>query len=244
MNHRAQNILLLLMVLSLMASQCLAQDWQAARQTMVEEIAADTVRTAGYIGKSKLDDAVMAVLAQVPRHKFVPWNKRFFSYENRPLSIGYGQTISQPYIVALMTDLLHPEKGDVMLEVGTGSGYQAAVLSRLVKTVYSMEIIPQLADRAVKQIKDAGIHNVIVQNGDGYYGWPDKGPFDGIIVTAAGGQIPPPLITQLKPGGRMIIPVGDMFSVQYLLLIEKELNGAINTRQILPVRFVPLTGDH
>lgn len=236
--------LLPLMLLALLWGQTEAQDWQAARQIMINEIKADVVDTARYIGKSKLDDRVMDVMARVPRHKFVPRDQQSYSYENRPLSIGYGQTISQPYIVALMTDLLQPHEEDVMLEVGTGSGYQAAVLSYLVKKVYSMEIIPELAVRARKQIKEVGINNVVIRSGDGFFGWPEKGPFDGIIVTAVGSQIPPPLIKQLTPGGRMIIPVGDRFSVQYLLLIEKDSNGTISTRQVLPVSFVPLTGDH
>jgi protein-L-isoaspartate(D-aspartate) O-methyltransferase len=236
--------LLLLIFMCLMSTRVEAADWEAARQYMIEEIKVHVIETAGYLGKSKLSDKVLAVMSRVPRHQFVPLSQRLYSYQNRPLAIGYGQTISQPYIVAIMTDLLRPTKDDVVLEVGTGSGYQAAILAGLVKTVYSLEIVPQLAERAAKQLQQAGIQNVETRQGDGYYGWPEAGPFDGIIVTAAGSQIPPPLIEQLKPGGRMMLPVGDSFSVQHLILIEKDAKGRLTTSQILPVRFVPLTGRH
>jgi protein-L-isoaspartate(D-aspartate) O-methyltransferase len=160
------------------------------------------------------------------------------------LPIGYGQTISQPYIVALMTDLLKVNSGDVVLELGTGSGYQAAILSGLVKRVYTIEIIEPLARQAKSRLARLGYGNVTTRLGDGYYGWPEYAPFDGIIVTAAASHVPPPLIEQLKPGGRMVIPVGDRFFTQQLLLVEKTADGQITTRQVLPVRFVPLTGEH
>ena len=210
---------------------------------MIQLIADDVRRTASEIGRRQLDSRVMAVLSTVPRHLFVPVGQQRFAYENRPLPIGYGQTISQPYIVAIMTDLLNVRSGDVVLEVGTGSGYQAAVLSRLVSRVYTVEIVPPLAAAAKERLSTLGYHNVDTRRSDGYNGWPEAGPFDAIIVTAAASHIPPPLVQQLKPGGRMIIPVGDPFTTQYLLIVEKTASGKVTTRQLLPVIFVPLTRD-
>ena len=165
------------------------------------------------------------------------------SYRNRPLPIGYGQTISQPAIVALMTDLLQLEPTDKALEIGTGSGYQAAILAELVEQVFSIEIVPELAERAKVDLERTGYLNVTTREGDGYYGWEDEAPFDAIIVTAASDHIPPPLLKQLKPGGRMVIPVGSRFMVQHLVLVTKEADDNIVTEQLLPVRFVPLTGQ-
>lgn len=221
-----------------------AQDWTALREGMIAEIRADVIATRSYIGKGSLQPEVFAVLGRVPRHLFVPDDVRSAAYQNRPLPIGFGQTISQPYIVALMTDLLAPDPADTILEVGTGSGYQAAVLAELVGQVHTMEIIPELARQAEKRFARLGTANIRVRQGDGYFGWPDAGPFDGIIVTAAADHVPPPLVRQLKEGGRMVIPVGHRFSVQQLLLITKDNDGNLQTRQILPVRFVPLTGNH
>ncbi|MDX1488948.1 MAG: protein-L-isoaspartate(D-aspartate) O-methyltransferase [Acidiferrobacterales bacterium] len=215
-----------------------------ARDALLREIAGDARITSDYTGRVAFDPRVMDALANVPRHEFVPPDLQTAAYENRPLPIGYGQTISQPYIVALMTDMLNPKSGDVMLEVGTGSGYQAAVLAKLIKQVYTIEIIPPLAKRATERLKRLRYDNVTTRVGDGYYGWEAHAPFDGIIVTAAATQVPPPLIKQLKPGGRMVIPVGSRFLTQELLLVEKTPTGDIKTRQILPVRFVPLTGGH
>jgi protein-L-isoaspartate(D-aspartate) O-methyltransferase len=183
-------------------------------------------------------------MGKVPRHRFVDMSLRNKAYENRPLPIGYGQTISQPYIVAIMTDLLNPQAHDRVLEVGTGSGYQAAVLAELVDEVYSIEIIKPLGERAAKRLKRLGYKNARVRIGDGYYGWEAHAPFDAIVVTAAASHIPPPLIAQLKMGGRMMIPVGSSFLVQQLLLVEKDKQGRVSSRQILPVAFVPLTGKH
>jgi protein-L-isoaspartate(D-aspartate) O-methyltransferase len=172
----------------------------------------------------------------------VPEALRALAYEDRPLPIGYGQTISQPYIVALMTDLLEPTAGDRVLEIGTGSGYQAAVLAELGLEVYSIEIVPELGDEAAARLDRLGYDKVATRVGDGYDGWPERAPFDGLVVTAAAGHVPPPLIEQLKPGGRMVIPVGEPFRVQRLVLITKAADGSLRSRQLLPVRFVPLTG--
>ena len=221
-----------------------AEDYAVSRARLVTEISQDVIDTSAYIGKSALDERVMRVLGTVGRHRFVPPHLQSSAYENRPLSIGYGQTISQPYIVALMTDLLELEAGDVVLEIGTGSGYQAAILSRLVSRVYSIEIIPELAKSASQLLQRLGFGNIEVKNADGYYGWQAHAPFDAIMVTAASSHIPPPLVSQLKPGGVLLIPVGSPFQVQQLTLVRKSKNGELTTRQILPVRFVPFTGKH
>jgi protein-L-isoaspartate(D-aspartate) O-methyltransferase len=215
-----------------------------ARSDMVRTIEADVVRTSRYIDRRALNPKVLAAMGKVPRHEFVPSQVRRSAYENRPLSIGYGQTISQPYIVALMTDLLRLEPHFRVLEIGSGSGYQAAILAELVNKVYTIEIIEPLGIRARETLKRLNYDNVDTRIGDGYYGWKEAGPFDSIIVTAAASHVPPPLIRQLKPGGKMVIPVGSRFMVQQLLLVEKARDGKLTTRQILPVRFVPLTGKH
>ena len=194
--------------------------------------------------EARVSDAVMASLNTVKRHELVPLPQRRFAYENRPLPIGYGQTISQPYIVALMTELIEPDADDVILEVGTGSGYQGAILAELVEHVYSIEIIESLASRAKQDLLRLGYKNITTKLGDGYYGWEEHGPFDAIVVTAAASHVPPPLIEQLKPGGRMVIPVGSRFMTQTLLLLEKTDKGEVITRQFGAVRFVPLTGEH
>jgi protein-L-isoaspartate(D-aspartate) O-methyltransferase len=218
--------------------------YRIRRQSMVEEIKQDVLRTSRHIRKTRLNEAVMNAMAEVPRHEFVPRKLRKAAYENRPLPIGYGQTISQPYIVALMTDLLKISPTDAVLEVGTGSGYQAAILAELAKKVYTIEIIKELGEQARQRLKNLGYANVDARIGDGYYGLKKEAPFDAIVVTAAAGHIPPPLTRQLKPGGRMVIPVGGAFMTQQLILIEKLPDGRITTRQLLPVRFVPLTGGH
>ncbi len=218
-------------------------DYAAARAALVEEVRFYAERDPPP-GKNAFDDRVMQALGGVPRHEFVPGNLQSKAYANHPLPIGHGQTISQPYIVALMTDLIEPGVDDVVLEVGTGSGYQAAILAGLVKQVYSIEIIEPLSDQARDRLQNLGYSNVETKLGDGYFGWEEHAPFDAIVVTAAASHVPPPLIQQLKPGGRMVIPVGGRFQVQYLLLIEKTLDEKVITRQITAVRFVPLTGDH
>ena len=214
------------------------------RKSLLEEIRDDVRRTQAYTRVRRLDERVLEVIGRVPRHEFVPEAYRRHAYDNRPLPIGHGQTISQPYIVALMSDVLEPEAGDVILEVGTGSGYQAAVLAELVGQVYTVEIIEALARDAKSRLARLDYHNVQVRHADGYYGWSEHAPFDGIIVTAVGSRIPPPLIEQLKPGGIMILPVGGRFTAQHLVLLKKDAQGEVTTRQILPVSFVPLTGGH
>ncbi|MGD9000841.1 MAG: protein-L-isoaspartate(D-aspartate) O-methyltransferase [Granulosicoccaceae bacterium] len=209
---------------------------------MVEIIAEGVRETSIYIDKVALDPRVMSAMGKVPRHEFVPLPLRPIAYENRPLPIGYGQTISQPYIVALMTDLLKPQADDRALEIGTGSGYQAAILAELVKEVYTIEIIDALGEKARSRLQALHYENVGVRTGDGYYGWEEHAPFDVIVVTAAASHIPPPLIQQLKRGGRMVIPIGSQFMVQQLVFVEKDHDGKVTTRQIIPVMFVPLTG--
>lgn len=189
------------------------------------------------------DPHVIGAMKSVPRHKFVPDKYITSAYDDNPLPIGYGQTISQPYIVAYMTEVLNLRKTSTVLEVGTGSGYQAAILSPIVKQVYTIEIISELAKSAAIRLKDLGYDNAEVAIGDGYYGWNKYAPFDAIIVTAAAGHIPPPLLEQLKNNGRMVIPVGCSFTVQNLILISKDGDGNITTRNLIPVRFVPLTGS-
>lgn len=218
--------------------------FDAARQVMVEEVLADTAATSSYSGNYALNSDVIAAMKKVERHRFVPPELAMVAYHNRPLPIGYGQTVSQPFIVALMTDLLRVKAGDRVLEIGTGSGYQAAILAEIADSVYSIEIIEPLGKQASERLKSLGYGNAKTKVGDGYYGWGDAAPFDAIMVTAAASHVPPPLIRQLKPGGRMVIPLGAQFMTQYLMLVEKQRDGSVTTRQILPVRFVPLTGGH
>jgi protein-L-isoaspartate(D-aspartate) O-methyltransferase len=218
-------------------------DFTRARERLLAEIDADMRATAASTGRAVLSPAVRHALATVPRERFVPPGFAAQAYDNRPLPIGEGQTISQPFIVALMTELLDPQPGDVMLEVGTGSGYQAAVLAACVRKVYSIEIVAPLAERARIALDAAGVRNVETRIGDGYRGWPEAAPFDGIIVTAAPDHVPPALVQQLKPGGRLVIPVGPLLAGQELLLIRKEIDGKAVTRSTIPVRFVPLTRE-
>ena len=221
-----------------------ASDYAEPRRGMLDAIADTTSRTASSTGVEVIAPEVMAALERVPRHEFVPPEIADLAYENRPLPIGHGQTISQPYIVALMTDLLVLAPHHRVLEIGTGSGYQAAVLAELVDHVHTIEIVPPLARQAAERLPRLGYRNVEVRLGDGYYGWRAAGPFDAIIVTAAASHVPPPLVEQLAPNGVLVIPVGEQFSVQMLLLVRKGADGEVTVRQILPVRFVPLTGGH
>lgn len=212
----------------------------SSRQRMLEEVLADVIDTSIYSGRTKLSPEVVDAMTHVRRHCFVPSDLSSSAYLNRPLPIGHGQTISQPFIVALMSELLKISRGDRVLEVGTGSGYQAAVLAELGAEVYSIEIIAQLNKQAEKNLKLAG-YAVHCRLGDGYYGWPEAAPFDAVIVTAAAGCVPGPLIEQLRPGGRLVIPLGAKYATQSLTLLEKQLDGSISSRDILPVLFVPLT---
>ncbi len=236
--------LLTLTIVAAAARPAQSDSWASQRLDMVEAIEEMAATTPLDTDDKPLSSSVMAVMGRVARQEFVPARVRELAYLNRPLPIGHGQTISQPYIVALMTDLLNVGPEDVVLEVGTGSGYQAAVLGELVRQVYTLEIIRPLGEQAAERLKRLGYDNIETRVADGYYGWEEHAPYDGIIVTAAASHVPPPLVQQLKPGGRMIIPVGGRFLTQYLMLVEKDAQGKVTTRQVLPVRFVPLTGDH
>jgi protein-L-isoaspartate(D-aspartate) O-methyltransferase len=211
---------------------------------MLNDIEKEVMLTHDFIGKNALNDKVIAAMQQVPRHEFIPKILRYRAYDNDPLPIGSGQTISQPYIVALMSDLLNPEPDDVILEIGTGSGYQSSILSQLVKQVYSVEIISELAEQACERLHRLGYHNISCCTGDGYFGWPEHAPYDGIIVTAAAPHIPQPLIEQLRVGARLVIPVGNPHYYQQLKVLEKTAVDKIVTYPILDVSFVPLTGKH
>jgi len=208
-------------------------------KAMLEAIAADAAATAEYTGRRALDSRVMAAMAKVPRHEFVPAADMGYAYVNEALPIGYGQTISQPFVVALMTDLLEPKPDHRILEIGTGSGYQAAVLAELAGHVYSIEAIPELAAEAGARLARLGYRNVTIKAGDGNDGWAEQAPFDGVIVTAAAAEIPGPLLQQLRAGGRLVIPIGPPRN-QELTLVEKSAAGEIAERVVLPVAFVPL----
>jgi len=210
-------------------------------RALLGKIEADCQHSQSYTGIPCFASRVMEAIGEVPREAFVPRDMRPWAYANRPLPIGRGQTISQPFIVALMTHLLHPEPDDVMLEIGAGSGYQAAVLSRLIKKLFTLEIVPELAMQARDKLAQLGYDNVEVQQGDGSRGLPEHAPYNGIIVTAAAEQIPQPLVDQLAPGARLVIPIGSQQMPQNLVLVEKDDQGGIHQRNILPVAFVPFT---
>jgi protein-L-isoaspartate(D-aspartate) O-methyltransferase len=222
------------------------RDWSGPHQAMMRSIHADIARNLQVLGRDHLSEPVALAMARVPRHEFVPPELRGNAYANHPLPIGHGQTISQPTIVAMMTDLLALAPDARVLEVGTGSGYQAAVLSEVVTQgeVFTIEIVADLARTARKRLAKLGYENVVVHTGDGYLGLPDEAPFDGIMVTAAAEKIPPPLLEQLKPGGRLVMPIGGQGETQWLTLVGKDADGEIDRRVVLPVRFVPLTGEH
>jgi protein-L-isoaspartate(D-aspartate) O-methyltransferase len=214
-----------------------------AHATLVREIEAEMEATAGWTGRRHLAPRVRAAVLAVRREAFVPVTLRAEAYANHPLRIGYGQTISQPFIVALMTELLDPAPDHVVLEVGTGSGYQAAVLAALVRRVYSIEVIPALSAQAEAALMQQGVGNITLRVGDGAAGWPQHAPYDGIIVTAAGPTVPLALVAQLRPGGRMAIPLGEPYSDQMLTLIVKDAGGGVTQKDVLPVAFVPLVTD-
>lgn len=215
------------------------EDYTGQRERLVAEVDAMYAETQSETGLARMSSEVRTALGRVARERFVPAGERALAYRNQPLPIGGGQTISQPYIVALSTDLLQPRPEHVVLEVGTGSGYQAAMLAEVVKRVYSIELLEDLGRTAAARLGELGYRNVEVRIGDGYAGWPEKGPFDGVIVTAAAPRIPPALLAQLKPGGRMVIPVGGGW-VQQLKVVTKRADGGYDERDVIPVRFVPL----
>jgi protein-L-isoaspartate(D-aspartate) O-methyltransferase len=219
---------------------CMAEEsFEKLRSQMMAEIAAEAALTAGHTGRAAFSERVMRAINSVPRHEFVPVELQPYAYLNRPLPIGYEKTVSQPFIVALMTDLLDPASGDVVLEIGAGAGYQAAILAALTKRVYSVDIIEELAQGAERRLKRLGYDTVEIRVANGYYGWMEHAPYDKIMVTAATDLIPPPLLSQLKPGGRMVIPTG-IPEKQTLVLVEKSAAGSLATREILPVRFSEL----
>lgn len=220
----------------------MASEQMRAQALLLDEISAEAWDTRQYTGRSAFDERVMAAMREVPRDAFVPPELEPRAYDNLPLPIGHGQTISQPYIVALMTDLIRPAPDHVVLEIGTGSGYQAAVLAKLVKQVYTMEIVEALARDAGARLRRLGYDNVEVRNGNGRLGWPEHAPYDAVLVAAASPGIPPALIEQLRPGGTLVIPIGGAHDAQELLALSKDAQGRVHERAVLPVVFVPLTG--
>jgi protein-L-isoaspartate(D-aspartate) O-methyltransferase len=230
------------LLLGLLATATPAKDDRAAERERMVEAVQQMARSLGPGGApAEFSERVLRAMRTVPRHEFVPAEQSHNAYANRPLPIGSGQTISQPYIVALMTELMQVKPGDRVLEIGTGSGYQAAVLSPLVREVYSIEIVPELGQRAAETLARLGYRNVVTRIGDGYQGWPEHAPFDAIIVTAAPDHVPPALIRQLTPGGRLVIPVGEV--IQNLMVVARAADGTTTSTRIIPVRFVPLTRD-
>jgi protein-L-isoaspartate(D-aspartate) O-methyltransferase len=217
------------------------EPFEPLRRHMLAEISASTAHVSSVIGKAALDERVMQAMGKVPRHEFVPIELQPYAYANVPLPIGFEKTISQPFIVALMTDLLEIKPEDEVLEIGTGLGYQAAILAELAGKVFSIEVIEELAEHAKRRLSRQGYANIELRIANGYYGWAQHAPFDKVIVTAAPDLIPPPLLQQLKPGGKMVIPAG-LPESQQLLLVEKDGGGRTRTKEILPVRFSPLEG--
>ena len=209
-------------------------------EQMIADIERHVAETKHETGRRRLDDRVLEAMATVPRDQFVPIVERELAWRDMPLSIGHGQTISQPFIVALMTDLLNAESDSRILEIGSGCGYQAAVLGQFVAAVYGIEIVTELAHRASATLDKLGYDNITIRSGDGYAGWPEQGPFDGIIVAAAGREVPEPLLQQLKVGGRLVLPVEDRGGMQYLRVVERKSDESFSTHTVLSVRFVPL----
>lgn len=245
--HTAGRIALVLALVILLGSSAKGEDpgnWEAMREEMVRAVKADMSQVRTYVGIDKLSDAVIDALNRVERHRFVPDEYRPYAYDNSPLPIGEGQTISQPFIVALMTELLEVNENSRVLEVGTGSGYQAAVLAEIVDRVYTVEIVGALAEEATARLAKLGYANVDVRQGDGTLGWPEEAPFDGIIVTAAGIEIPPSLLEQLAVGAHLVIPIGAQYDAQQLMVITRNADGSFTERKTIPVRFVPITGKN
>jgi protein-L-isoaspartate(D-aspartate) O-methyltransferase len=217
-----------------------AQDFSSQRARMLDEIEATYAQTRMETGLARMSAPVRGALGKVERHRLVPESQAPYAYRNRPLSIGAGQTISQPYIVALSTDLAQLKGGETVLDVGTGSGYQAAVLAEIAARVYSIELIPSLGETARKRLEGLGYGNIEIRIGDGYKGWPEKAPFDAIVVAAAAPKVPQALVDQLKPGGRLVIPVGGDGDIQFLKVVTKRADGGVDEKRVLAVRFVPL----
>ena len=238
-----KDLLLLGLSMIAVAREATAQDAECVREraAMVETIRAYTRSDTSALGQQSLSERVLEAMGQTKRHLFIPERSCSIAYADRPIPIGLGQTISQPFIVALMTQLAEVAPDHVVLEVGTGSGYQAAILAHLARKVCTIEIVPALAEAAAKRLSELAYDNVSVRLGDGYAGWPECGPFDAIVVTAALGQPPPPLIEQLKVGGRLVMPVGPAFTTQHLTVVEKLAHDKTTTRAVAPVRFVPFT---
>ena len=236
-------MLVVLLSFSLLPVSIIAEEyeWRKMRERMIEEIKQDMYQARHYVGQAQFSEPVLKAIGKVERHKFVPVYLRKSSYGNYPLPIGDGQTISQPFIVALMTEILGVDGGAKVLEIGTGSGYQAAVLAEIVREVYTIEIVANLAREAQTRLAMLGYDNVYVRYGDGMLGWPQEAPFDGIIVTAAGLNIPDTLLDQLAPGARMVMPVGAQDETQQLKVITKNIDMTVTERNVLPVRFVPIT---
>ena len=216
-----------------------AEDFEVLRRHMLAVISAGTFHVSGLMGKAALDERVMTAMGKVPRHEFVPIELQPYAYANIPLPIGFDKTISQPFIVALMTDLLDISADDTVLEIGTGLGYQAAILAQLAREVYSIEVIEELGQQAKQRLRRQGCTNVKLKIADGYHGWSEHAPFDKVMVTAAPDLVPPPLIHQLKNGGKMVVPAG-LPDAQQLVLVDKDSNGRVTMREILPVRFSQL----
>ncbi len=218
-------------------------DYAAEREALVREVQRQVVATRDALGVEHLDPAVIEALRAVPRHAFVPTALHHQAYRDHPLPIGSGQTISQPYVVAVMSHLLNVGPGDRVYELGTGSGYQAAVLAEMGVELYTVEIVPELAARAAQILSELGYDQVHVRVGDGYRGWPEAAPFAGIVITAAADHIPEPLVEQLGTGGRLVMPIGGG-RAQQLIVAEKRADGTLSRKDVLPVRFVPVTGEH
>jgi protein-L-isoaspartate(D-aspartate) O-methyltransferase len=233
---------LALAVLQLGSAAAAGADFVAQRAEMVRQIELETMMISGETGITELDQRVLEAMAEVPRHAFVPEALRDYAYAPHPLPVTRDQNIAAPLLVALMTHLVAPQAGDVVFETGTGAGYHAAVLSLLAAQVFSVEVEAPLAERAARILKDLGYDNVAVQASDGYFGWPEKGPFDAMVIKEAIDHVPPPLLQQLKRGGRMVIPLGPAQGPQYLTLVTRDQDGRLHERRIMPVRFSPLQG--
>ena len=231
------------LVLALLAAPASVRaDPAAERAEMVRLIELETLLLSGETGVAEIDARILAALGQVPREAFVPEPLRAYAYAPHPLPVGHEQNLAAPFLVALMTQLVAPEAGDVVFETGTGAGYHAAVLSLLAAEVYSVEVVTPLVERAARLLKELGYDNVSVREGDGYFGWPAEGPFDAMVIKEALDHVPPPLLQQLKRGGRMVLPLGPARGPQYLTLVTRDAEGKVSERRIMPVRFSPLQG--